>query len=43
VGDLLNKAAVVAIKDGIECITPEMIEDNHWGILGDNELKEMLR
>lgn len=43
VGDLLNMAAIVAIKEGIECITPEIIENNHWGILDDQELKEMLK
>lgn len=43
VSDLLNKAACYAIKEGVECITPEMIKDIHWGILTDNELREMLQ
>lgn len=42
VAEVLNKAAVYAIREGIECITAEMIEEHRWGILDYKELTEQL-
>lgn len=43
VSDLLNTAATYAIQEGIERITPEMIQNHHWGLTDDRELMEQLR
>lgn len=42
VAEVLNRAATHAIREGVECITSEMIDGHRWGIPDDEELREQL-
>lgn len=43
VAELLNKAAIHAIRTGEECISGEVIKEQNWGIPDDQKLMDQLR
>lgn len=42
VAEVLDKAAIYAIREGLECITAKMIEEHRWGIQDYKELTDQL-